>query len=582
MRECAPYDFFDLGKIAGESGRIADYAYHGDQNLEKLWVPRTILSIGTCAFSGCTKLKEIRFEGGGEYGLDIGLMAFASCGSLVEVELPSRTRTIGKGGFRDCCALGRIGIKEGSCLLQLGDHLFDNCPGRDEMNAALAFEVKRRAELVSWQNSIAEQKGERRDRAIIERLMLEFPAAEEAARFDERWGVEKRGAFECRIRQIYDLSMGEMRRLMKIEPRIAAFFPWQREMSRHPFYGDDDIYVCEDWCWLRGRDMERVLTACPWIARIGMFYDGYDGGTWIRYLFECYWFFERLNGKSWARILCATNQLDEWASWGALDKSMWLSLLERRPELGAHLYSSRLKPAAIAEIIGRRKVVMDGVRWVELLRRNEGLLKYLHHQELDAMSWFAVLHDFPAAAEYSPYSSWDCPSLLEALKHVSEEELPDDILVPLMLVQPERIERVADWSHFRVKHWKAFLAAEESIRERIIKCVMEKTPYLPTDVWSSATGSEDLPVVAFYSGDRGTVRTAGEWIYLGDEPALCTYESIDACEDFMSEFCRSRYFFIKPFGGGCSDCGIRSITKDIYSILDANGRPAEYWVILRR
>lgn len=143
-----PEGFFNAGDKANGQGVIGPWACHKDLSITKLWIPNTITSIGNNAFKECANLSAIIFENGESVPLSIGLMSFANCASLRKVSLPARTKVIGKGCFRDCIALEDIEIGNGRSLLNLSDHLFDNCPGRVAMEETLANEAERRSALM--------------------------------------------------------------------------------------------------------------------------------------------------------------------------------------------------------------------------------------------------------------------------------------------------------------------------------------------------------------------------------------------------------------------------------------------------
>ena len=90
--------YFNAGSLADAKGTIPGWAATDRPDIVRLWVPKTVLSIGSFAFKGCANLEEIVFEASPD-GADqlIGTMAFAKCPKLEKVLLSSSVRSIGDG-----------------------------------------------------------------------------------------------------------------------------------------------------------------------------------------------------------------------------------------------------------------------------------------------------------------------------------------------------------------------------------------------------------------------------------------------------------------------------------------------------
>ena len=90
--------YFNAGSLADATGTIPGWAATDRPDIVRLWVPKTVLSIGSFAFKGCANLEEIVFEASPD-GADqlIGTMAFAKCPKLEKVLLSSSVRSIGDG-----------------------------------------------------------------------------------------------------------------------------------------------------------------------------------------------------------------------------------------------------------------------------------------------------------------------------------------------------------------------------------------------------------------------------------------------------------------------------------------------------
>ena len=129
VRQSCPEGFTDARELADAQGVIAPRAKACDAGIVRLWIPQEVKSIGSSAFRGCANLKEVVCEEcGGGAGLEIGLMAFAKCGALQKVSLPSRLRSIGAGAFRDDPQLTDFSIPKDHYAIACADHVFDNCP----------------------------------------------------------------------------------------------------------------------------------------------------------------------------------------------------------------------------------------------------------------------------------------------------------------------------------------------------------------------------------------------------------------------------------------------------------------------
>ena len=131
--------YFNAGTLADATGAIPGWAATDRSDIVRLWVPKTVASIGSFAFKGCANLEEIVFEASPD-GIDqtIGTMAFAGCPKLGKVLLSGSVRSIGSGAFRDDGALTTLHIDPSWKQIQVGTHAFDNCPSPDELQKQIA------------------------------------------------------------------------------------------------------------------------------------------------------------------------------------------------------------------------------------------------------------------------------------------------------------------------------------------------------------------------------------------------------------------------------------------------------------
>lgn len=175
MEGKTPEGFFNAGTLADANGKIDGYACQNHSSITRLWIPNTITAIGSNAFAGCSSLVEIVFQNDGNLPLDIGLMAFARCIALPSVSLPGRVVNLGAGCFRDCTSLVRLTITQGNKPLEISGHLFDNCPGKDEMLRIVTEERNRRAPLMPAKAVMPKRKKKTKFNTLLQGLRLKMP-----------------------------------------------------------------------------------------------------------------------------------------------------------------------------------------------------------------------------------------------------------------------------------------------------------------------------------------------------------------------------------------------------------------------
>ncbi len=89
---------------------IADSAFYHCSQLKTVTIPATVKVIGKMAFSGCTQLTAVKYEGDVSSLVTVGDLAFAYCKSLAAITLPNTLTTLGMGAFLECEALTTINI----------------------------------------------------------------------------------------------------------------------------------------------------------------------------------------------------------------------------------------------------------------------------------------------------------------------------------------------------------------------------------------------------------------------------------------------------------------------------------------
>ncbi len=99
---------------------IAQDAFGGNRNIERVVIPKTVKTIGSHAFLHCFFLREVIFEEGSEL-ISIGDSAFNNT-AIVSITLPEGLKTIGEGAFNSCDDMKEITLP--STLKSIGSNAF--------------------------------------------------------------------------------------------------------------------------------------------------------------------------------------------------------------------------------------------------------------------------------------------------------------------------------------------------------------------------------------------------------------------------------------------------------------------------
>lgn len=122
---------------------IGCFAFAGDTNTVNVILPSSIYSIGTYAFSSCTKLEYINLQnvsGIARYAFcdcknlnnitlseklpSIGERAFMGCNSLLAINIPNSCTYVSASAFNKCIALEQITIPDS---ISFGEYVFQDC-----------------------------------------------------------------------------------------------------------------------------------------------------------------------------------------------------------------------------------------------------------------------------------------------------------------------------------------------------------------------------------------------------------------------------------------------------------------------
>ena len=101
--------------------KIGEYAFQGSA-VTSVYMPESITSIGTSAFSGCQNLESVALP---ESLTTLGYSAFLNCKLLKTIKIPSGVRAIPSSCFDGCSSLESVTIPEG--VTTIGDYAFGYC-----------------------------------------------------------------------------------------------------------------------------------------------------------------------------------------------------------------------------------------------------------------------------------------------------------------------------------------------------------------------------------------------------------------------------------------------------------------------
>ena len=105
----------------------------GLSKLQKVLLPSTVIEIGSSAFSGCSRLKEINAPN----ATSIGSYAFSGCSSLATVSLPAATE-IGSYAFLSCSSLTTVSLPAAT---EIGYSAFSSCSSLTTVSLPAATEI---------------------------------------------------------------------------------------------------------------------------------------------------------------------------------------------------------------------------------------------------------------------------------------------------------------------------------------------------------------------------------------------------------------------------------------------------------
>ena len=101
----------DITKVVIQNGvtSIGSYAFSGCSRLTSITIPNSVTSIGSNAFSGCSSLTNIPIP---DSVTSIGEQAFTECSSLTSIEIPANAKIVCGFLFSGCSNLASIKVDE--------------------------------------------------------------------------------------------------------------------------------------------------------------------------------------------------------------------------------------------------------------------------------------------------------------------------------------------------------------------------------------------------------------------------------------------------------------------------------------
>lgn len=112
----------ELGSIA-EDIDVVGWCAFKNSSRRTVFIPKSVTSIDSSAFSECKNLETVCFESGAS--MIIGLGAFENCEKLKEVILPENLYAIEDRAFKGCSSLETIDVPSG--VWCIGFNAFENC-----------------------------------------------------------------------------------------------------------------------------------------------------------------------------------------------------------------------------------------------------------------------------------------------------------------------------------------------------------------------------------------------------------------------------------------------------------------------
>ena len=111
---------------------IGENAFANLKDLQTFKFPKSVTSIKTNAFSGCSSMATVEFDPDADI-LSIGSGAFADCG-LTSFDVPKKVQSIGREAFRNCDVLTTVNVTE--TTTSISPEAFKRCKNLTAINVS--------------------------------------------------------------------------------------------------------------------------------------------------------------------------------------------------------------------------------------------------------------------------------------------------------------------------------------------------------------------------------------------------------------------------------------------------------------
>ena len=112
--------------------------FFGCTSLSEISIPEKVFSIESSAFRGCKSLRRLELTEGLR---NIGAYAFYGCESLESITLPSTLTTIKENAFYNCNSLETVSVGEDCKLEEIGEYAFFNCQKLEKISIPVSIKT---------------------------------------------------------------------------------------------------------------------------------------------------------------------------------------------------------------------------------------------------------------------------------------------------------------------------------------------------------------------------------------------------------------------------------------------------------
>ena len=125
-----------VGFVLKYNYEIYNSTFRGCKQLNDVYIPNSVTTIGSSAFDGCTGLTSVTIP---ESVTSIESDAFNICKGLITIDLGTGVQTIGNGAFDGCTGLTSVTIPES--VTNIGNIAFRSCKGLKTLDLGTGVET---------------------------------------------------------------------------------------------------------------------------------------------------------------------------------------------------------------------------------------------------------------------------------------------------------------------------------------------------------------------------------------------------------------------------------------------------------